>query len=100
MQPLHAGQLAAADAVRPDGAQEFVETALRLSGSWTDYPLTIVEVGPGLVFDEGGYRVSAYPLNHPVECYGYRIEEHARPGALDAARLIADGVRRARCFSA
>jgi ribonuclease Z len=37
-------------------------------------------VGPGLVFDEGGYRVSAYPLNHPVECYGYRIEEHARPG--------------------
>lgn len=63
----------------PTGLREFVETALRLSGSWTDYPLTIVEVGPGLVFDEGGYRVSAYPLNHPVECYGYRIEEHARP---------------------
>lgn len=77
----------------PTGLREFVETALRLSGSWTDYPLTIVEVGPGLVFDEGGYRVSAYPLNHPVECYGYRIEEHARPGTLDAARLVADGVR-------
>ncbi|MFQ9622595.1 MAG: ribonuclease Z [Enterobacteriaceae bacterium] len=77
----------------PTGLREFVETALRLSGSWTDYPLTIVEVGPGLVFDEGGYRVSAYPLNHPVECYGYRIEEHARPGTLDAARLVANGVR-------
>lgn len=77
----------------PTGLREFVETALRLSGSWTDYPLTIVEVGPGLVFDEGGYRVSAYPLNHPVECYGYRIEEHDKPGALDARALIAQGVR-------
>ncbi|WP_434669930.1 ribonuclease Z [Klebsiella sp. B345] len=77
----------------PTGLKEFVETALRLSGSWTDYPLTIVEVGPGLVFDEGGYRVSAFALNHPVECYGYRIEEHARPGTLDAARLVADGVQ-------
>lgn len=37
----------------PTGLREFVETALRLSGSWTDYPLTIVEVGPGTVFDEG-----------------------------------------------
>lgn len=77
----------------PTGLKEFVETALRLSGSWTDYPLTIVEVGPGLVFDEGGYRVSAFALDHPVECYGYRIEEHARPGTLDAARLVADGVQ-------
>ncbi len=57
----------------PKGLKEFVETALRLSGSWTDYPLTIIEVGPGLVFDEEGYRVTAYPLSHPVECYGYRI---------------------------
>ena len=76
----------------PKGLREFVEVALRLSGSWTDYPLDIVEVGPGLIFDEAGYRVTAWPLNHPVECYGYRIEEHDKPGALDAARLIADGV--------
>ncbi|MFK3707200.1 ribonuclease Z [Raoultella sp. BIGb0138] len=76
----------------PAGLKEFVETALRLSGSWTDYPLSIVEIGPGLVFDEQGYRVSAWPLAHPVECYGYRIEQHDKPGTLDAARLIADGV--------
>ena len=49
-------------------------------------------VGPGLVFDEEGYRVTAFPLSHPVECYGYRIEQHDKPGALDAAQLIADGV--------
>lgn len=76
----------------PKGLREFVEVALRLSGSWTDYPLDIVEIGPGLILDDAGYRVTAWPLNHPVECYGYRIEEHDKPGTLDAARLIADGV--------
>ncbi|MEX0494556.1 ribonuclease Z [Raoultella terrigena] len=76
----------------PKGLREFVEVALRLSGSWTDYPLDIVEIGPGLILDDAGYRVTAWPLNHPVECYGYRVEEHDKPGPLDAARLIADGV--------
>ena len=71
----------------PKGLKAFVETALRLSGSWTDYPLTIIEVGPGLVLDEAGFRVTAWPLNHPVECYGYRIEQHDKPGTLDAAQV-------------
>lgn len=75
----------------PAGIQEFVETTLRLSGSWTDYPLEVVEIGEGLVFDDGDYQVRAYPLNHPVECYGYRVEEHDKPGALNAAALQADG---------
>ena len=77
----------------PSGVREFVETALRLSGSWTDYPLEIVEISEGLVFDDGDYKVSAQPLNHPVECYGYRIEAHDKPGALDAAALMAAGVK-------
>ena len=37
----------------PAGIQEFVETTLRLSGSWTDYPLEVSEIGEGLVFDDG-----------------------------------------------
>ncbi|TCD14757.1 ribonuclease Z [Lelliottia amnigena] len=77
----------------PAGIREFTETALRLSGSWTDYPLEIVEVNEGVVFENEHYTVTAGALNHPVECYGYRIEEHDKPGALDAAALIADGVK-------
>ncbi|CAI8900847.1 ribonuclease Z [Kosakonia quasisacchari] len=76
----------------PKGIREFVETTLRLSGSWTDYPLTIEEVTPGLVVDDGLRKVTAYPLSHPVECYGYRIEEHDKPGALNAAALKAQGI--------
>lgn len=77
----------------PKGLREFVETALRLSGSWTDYPMEIVEISAGFVMDDGLRKVTAYPLNHPVECYGYRIEEHDKPGALDAKALIAAGVK-------
>lgn len=76
----------------PKGIQEFVETTLRLSGSWTDYPLVVEEISAGLVMDDGLRTVTAWPLNHPVECYGYRIEEHDKPGALDAQALIAQGV--------
>lgn len=76
----------------PKGIREFVETALRLSGSWTDYPLTIEEISPGDVLDDGLRKVTAWPLNHPLECFGYRIEEHDKPGALDANALIAAGV--------
>lgn len=77
----------------PKGIKEFVETALRLSGSWTDYPLVIEEIREGQVLDDGLRKVTAWALNHPVECYGYRIEEHDKPGALDARALIAQGVR-------
>jgi ribonuclease BN (tRNA processing enzyme) len=60
VQPLDAGNSLPLTLYGPTGLKEFVETALRLSGSWTDYPLTIIEVGPGLVFDEEGYRVTAF----------------------------------------
>lgn len=45
------------------------------------------------MFDDGLYRVTAHSLQHPVECYGFRIEEHDKPGALDAAALLADGIK-------
>lgn len=76
----------------PQGIREFVETALRISGSWTDYPLKIVEIGAGEILDDGLRKVTAYPLEHPLECYGYRIEEHDKPGALNAQALKAAGV--------
>lgn len=74
------------------GIREFVETSLRISGSWTDYPLEIIEIKPGVVFKDDAYTVTAAALNHPVECYGFRIEERDKPGALDGAALIAAGV--------
>ncbi|EFF6654916.1 MBL fold metallo-hydrolase [Escherichia coli] len=84
----------------PQGIREFVETALRISGSWTDYPLEIVEIGAGEILDDGLRKVTAYPLEHPLECYGYRIEEHDKPGALNAQALKAAGVPPGPLFGA
>lgn len=75
----------------PVGIKTFVETALQLSGSWLTFPLEIVEIAAGEVCHDAQFRVTAFPLTHPVECYGYRIDECDRPGALDAERLKADG---------
>lgn len=77
----------------PKGLREFTETALRLSGSWTDYPLDIVEITAGEIVDDGLRKVTAYPLEHPLECYGFRVKEHDKPGALDASALKAAGVK-------
>lgn len=82
----------------PKGIRQFIETALSLSGSYTDYPLEIIEIEAGPVFDDGEFRVSAWPLNHLVECFGYRIEQHDKPGFLDAARLKEEGVPRGPWF--
>ncbi|WP_158782723.1 ribonuclease Z [Pantoea sp. BAV 3049] len=82
----------------PKGIKTFVETALSLSGSWLTFPLEIVEITAGEVFDDEHFRVTAYPLTHPVECYGYRIEEQDKPGTLDAESLLADGIKPGHLF--
>ncbi len=78
----------------PKGIRQFIDTALSLSSSYTSYPLEIIEIEAGEILDNGEFRVIAYPLNHVVECYGYRIEQHDKPGFLDAPRLKAEGVPR------
>lgn len=82
----------------PRGIRTFVETALSLSGSWLTFPLDIIELTAGEVLNDDHFRVTAYPLTHPVECYGYRIEEHDKPGPLDAGRLLADGIQPGHLF--
>ena len=82
----------------PKGIKAFVEATIGLSGSWLTFPLDIVEITAGEVLNDEHFRVTAYPLTHPVECYGYRIEEHDKPGALDAERLLADGIKPGRLF--
>ncbi|BDH45101.1 ribonuclease BN [Salmonella enterica subsp. enterica serovar Choleraesuis] len=76
----------------PPGIREFIEVTLRLSGSWTGYPLEIVEIEAGIVCQLPMFTISAVELNHPVTCFGYRIEQSPRPGALDADALRAAGV--------
>lgn len=78
----------------PKGIKLFMDTALLLSSSHINYPLEIIEIEAGLVLNDRAFRVSAWPLVHSIHCFGYRIEQHDKPGFLDAARLQEDGVPR------
>ncbi|PIJ50432.1 ribonuclease Z [Erwinia sp. OLTSP20] len=82
----------------PAGLRRFVETTLSLSGSWVSFPMEIIEISAGVVCEDERFRVMAAEMNHPVECYGYRIEEKDKPGALDDIRLAAAGVPRGPWF--
>lgn len=77
----------------PLGIKEFIDTVMRLSGSYLTYPLEIVEISDGLVFVDELFQVHAATLNHRVESFGYRIVERPRVGALDAQRLVEQGVK-------
>ncbi len=33
------------------------------------------EIGAGEILDDGLRKVTAYPLEHPLECYGYGVED-------------------------
>nr|WP_314264862.1 ribonuclease Z [uncultured Moellerella sp.] len=78
----------------PKGLKNYIETALSISDSYMTFPMNIVEIEEGQLFDDGELIVSAYRLNHGVECYGYRIEEHPKLGALDSDKLLVDQIPR------
>ena len=82
----------------PPGLRQFVETALSLSGSFVTYPLEIVEIAAGELFDDGAIKATAFSLNHVLPCFGFRIEQHDKPGFLDAEKLRADNVPRGPWF--
>jgi ribonuclease Z len=76
----------------PKGIRLFIETALSVSGTHLRYPLEIVEIEAGTIFEDKHVAVQAATLQHGVPSFGYRIAEHDRPGSLDAERLKAEGI--------
>ncbi|WP_271000450.1 ribonuclease Z [Listeria seeligeri] len=76
----------------PVGIQAYVETSLKLSGTRLTYKIIFEEMEPGLIFEDEMFTVTADELDHGMLSYGYRIVEKDKQGALDAARLKADGV--------
>lgn len=93
MQSLNGRQCPASDALRAKRVARVYRNRIASERLWTDYPLDIVEITAGEIVDDGLRKVTAYPLVHPLECYGFRIQEHDKPGALDASALKAAGVK-------
>ncbi|AIS63202.1 ribonuclease Z [Listeria ivanovii] len=76
----------------PPGVQEYIETSLRLSGTRLTYKIIFEEIEPGVIFEDEMFAITADELEHGMQSFGYRIVEKDKQGALNAAKLKADGV--------
>ncbi|TCL53024.1 RNAse Z [Thermolongibacillus altinsuensis] len=77
----------------PKGIRAFIETALSVSMTHVRYPLHIVEIEEGVIFEDEQFIVSAKKLAHGIPCFGYRIVEKDLPGPLLVERLKEMGIR-------
>ena len=60
---------------------------LQVSGTHLKYPLEIIEIEEGVVFEDEQFTVTALSLDHGIYSVGYRIVEKDRPGSLLVDRL-------------
>lgn len=68
---------------------ERVVNALRVIAPELPFPIIFKEIqGPEQTFEQAGYKITAFRVNHNVTCYGYTIEIE-RAGKFDVERAKA-----------
>lgn len=77
--------------IGPKGLERVVN-ALRVIAPELPFPIIFKEIqGPEQTFEQKGYRITAFRVNHNVICYGYTIEID-RAGKFDVERAKAAGI--------
>ncbi|MDY3251070.1 MAG: ribonuclease Z [Candidatus Choladocola sp.] len=77
--------------IGPKGLERVVN-ALRVIAPELPFPIIFKEIqGPEQVFEQNGYRITAFRVNHNVLCYGYTIEID-RAGRFDVERAKEAGI--------
>lgn len=77
----------------PKGIKEYINVSLSISQTYLKYPLHIIEIEEGIIFEDEQFVVESLPLDHGILSYGYRMVEKDRPGTLLADKLIEAGIR-------
>lgn len=77
----------------PEGINEFLKVSFSVSQTFLKYPLKIVELKEGVIFEDEQMMVEARLLEHGIPSYGFRIVEKDRPGTLLADKLAAAGIK-------
>jgi ribonuclease Z len=77
----------------PKGIKDFMDVSLSVSQTYLKYPLKMVEIEEGIIFEDEQFRVEALLLEHGIPSYGYRVVEKDRPGTLLADKLMEIGVK-------
>ncbi len=77
--------------IGPKGLERVVN-ALRVIAPELPFPIIFKEIqGPEQIFEQKGYKITAFRVNHNVTCYGYTIEIE-RTGKFDVKRAKTTGI--------
>ncbi|WP_077358044.1 ribonuclease Z [Virgibacillus halodenitrificans] len=76
----------------PHGIKEYVNTSLQLSGTHLTYPINIVELSEGKLFENDQFVVETKHLDHGLPSFGFRIIEKDKPGQLLVSKLKEIGI--------
>ncbi len=86
--------------VGPPRLADYIETSRRTLDMYINYEIIVKEITePGIVWKGEGFSVRAFPLRHTKQCYGYTLEEEARPGAFHPEMATGLGVPRGPLWS-
>ncbi len=86
--------------IGPPRIADYIETNRRTLDMYINYEIIIREITePGVVWKDEGFSVRAFPLRHTKSCYGYTMEEDARPGAFHPEKATEMGVPRGPLWS-
>lgn len=70
-----------------------MNAALSATQTHLTYPLHIIEIDEGIIFEDDTFQVEARRVSHGIPAYGYRVVEKDVPGALKAEDLKEIGVK-------
>jgi len=74
----------------PKGIKEIITLQLKLSNSWTHYPLLFHELSSNqseLIFEDESVEVHTIPLNHRIYTNGFLFKEKIGPRKLDMTAI-------------
>jgi len=79
----------------PPRIAEYIETSRRVLDMYINYEIIVKEFSePGIIHQGEGFRIRAFPLRHTKPCFGYTLEEEARPGIFHPEQAQALGIPR------
>ncbi len=76
----------------PVGIKTYIQMSLATTNTSLKYELHIIELEEASSFQIGACTVSVFMLQHPVQSFGFKIEEAAQPGRLHVEALKQKGV--------
>lgn len=78
----------------PTGIKAWIDLTLTTSKTHIKYPLNIIEIEEGIVFEDDQFIVEAKLLEHVIPCFGYKVTQKPLPPELLIGKTDALGVPR------